>query len=245
MCPEFTAARAVLTSGKGEAAGLLLAESIMARILFYTQRLGPSLETRSWEGGRTGRSVELRGLTLGIVGFGGTGQALAKLAHAFGMEVIAVRRHAPLPGSSIDPEVRALWGPEGLHDLLRRSDVIALAAPSTPETYGMIGPAEFALMKSGAILVNVARGELIQTDALINALQEERIAFAALDVLSWPEPWGPEMPLWRMKNVLITPHIAGSSAGRGERSTRMLVENFRRFAQGEPLLGVVDKTLLY
>jgi len=241
LCPEFTAASAVLTSGKGEAAGLLLAESIMARLLFYTQRLRPALETRSWAGGRAGTTVELRGLTLGIIGFGGTGQALAKLALAFGMDVVATKRHpiAPPPG------VRAVWGPERLHDLLRQSDVVAIATPSTPETRGMIGLAEFEMMKRSAILINVARGDAIQPAALVEALKDEKIAFAALDVLPWPEPWGPEMPLWNVKNALITPHIAGSSSGRGERSMRMLVENFRRFVRGDPLLGVVDKTLQY
>jgi phosphoglycerate dehydrogenase-like enzyme len=241
MCPEFIAARTVLTSGKGEAAGLLLAESIMARLLFCTQRLMPSVETRTWEGGRVGASVELRGLTLGIVGFGGTGEALAKLALGFGMDVIATKRRAIAP----PPGVQAVWGPEGLHDLLRQSDVIALATPSTPETRGMIGLREFELMKRSAILINVARGDLIQPDALVKALQGEMIAFAALDVLPWPEPWGPEMPLWNIKNALITPHIAGSSAGRAERSTQMLLENFKRFVRGEPLLGVVDKALQY
>jgi phosphoglycerate dehydrogenase-like enzyme len=241
MCPEFVAASTILTSGKGEAAGLLLAESIMARLLFCTQRLMPSVEKRTWEGGRVGVSVELRGLTLGIVGFGGTGVALANLALAFGMDVIATKRHAIAP----PPGVRAVWGPEGLDDLLRQSDVIALATPSTSETHGMIGLREFELMKRSAVLINVARGDLIQPDALVKALKGKMIAFAALDVLPWPEPWGPEMPLWNVKNALITPHIAGSSSGRGERSSRMLLENFKRFVRGEPLLGVVDKALQY
>jgi phosphoglycerate dehydrogenase-like enzyme len=241
MCPEFLAASVVLTSGKGEPAGLLLAESIMARLLFCTQRLRPSVEAQTWDGGRAGRSVEVRGLTMGIVGFGGTGEALARLAIAFGMDVIATKRRpiAPPPG------VRAIWGPEGLDDLLRQSDVIALALPSTPETHGMIGLREFSLMKRSAILINVARGDLIQPDALVKALQEEMIAFAALDVLPWPEPWGPEMPLWHCQNALVTPHIAGSSAGRADRSQQMLLENFKRFVHGEPLLGMVDKALQY
>jgi phosphoglycerate dehydrogenase-like enzyme len=241
MCPEFVSSSVVLTSGKGEAAGLLLAESIIARLLFCTQRLRSPLETRTWEGGRVGTSVEVRGLTLGIVGFGGTGQALAKLALAFGMDVIATKRRpiAPPPG------VRAIWGPDALADLLRQSDVIALATPSTPETHGMIGLREFGLMKRSAILINVARGDLIQPDALVTALKEEMIAFAALDVLPWPEPWGPEMPLWNLKNALITPHIAGSSTGRAERSEQMLLENFKRFVRGKTLLGMVDKVLQY
>lgn len=241
MCPEFISASAVLTSGKGEAAGLLLAESIMARLLFCTQRLRASSEGRTWEGGRVGTSVEVRGLTLGIIGFGGTGRALANLALAFGMDVIATKRRAIPP----PPGVRAVWGPEGLDDLLRYSDVIALTTPSTPETRGMIGLREFELMKRSAILINVARGDLIQPEALLKALKQEMIAFAALDVLPWHEPWGPEMPLWNLKNALITPHIAGSSSGRSARSTQMLLENFTHFVRGEPLLGVVDKILQY
>ena len=241
MCPEFLAASVVLTSGKGEPAGLLLAESIMARLLFYTQQLRPALETHSWEGGRAGRSVEIRGLTMGIVGFGGTGSALAKLAVAFGMDVIGTKRRPVAP----PPGVRAIWGPEGLDDLLRQSDVVALTMPSTSETRGLIGLREFGLMKRSAILINVARGDLIQPDALVKALQDEMIAFAALDVLPWPEPWGAEMPLWNCKNALITPHIAGSSDGRAYRSEQMLLENFRRFMRGETLLGVVDKELQY
>jgi phosphoglycerate dehydrogenase-like enzyme len=109
----------------------------------------------------------------------------------------------------------------------------------------MIGLDEFKLMKRTAILVNVARGDLIQADALLTALRERLIAFAALDVLPWPEPWGPEMPLWHVKNALITPHTAGGSPGRGERSWEMIRGNFERFVRGEPLIGQVDRDLGY
>jgi phosphoglycerate dehydrogenase-like enzyme len=241
MFPEFLESDVVLTCGKGEAVGSLLAESVMGRVLFHTRGLRPSVESPGWETGRAGERSELRGKTMGIVGFGGTGEALARMAGGFGMDVVATKRHPTPP----PPGVRAVWGPEGLGRLLRESDVVALAVPSTPETRGMIGIDEFRLMKRSAILVNVARGDLIQADALVEALREGLIAFAALDVLPWPEPWGPDMPLWHMKNALITPHNAGGSPGRGERSWEMIRENFRRFARGEPLISRVDKSLGY
>jgi phosphoglycerate dehydrogenase-like enzyme len=241
MFREFLASSAVLTCGKGEPVGSLLAESIMARVLFHTRGLLPAVESRSWQGGLTQQRDELRGKTMGIIGFGGTGEPLARMAAAFGMDVIATKR-SPVPPP---PGVRAIWGPERLHDLLRESDVVALAAPSTPETRGMIGLPEFQVMKRTAVLVNVARGDLIQGDALVTALKENLIAFAALDVLPWPEPWGPDMPLWHMKNALITPHTAGGSPGRGERSWELIRENFERFVRGEPLLSQVDKALGY
>jgi phosphoglycerate dehydrogenase-like enzyme len=239
--PEFLASQAILTCGKGEPVGSVLAESIMARVLVYSRGLLPAIESRTWAGGRPEARPELRGQTMGIVGFGGTGEALARMASGFGMDVVATKRH-PIPPP---PGVRALWGPEGLHDLLRQSDVVALTVPSTGETRGMIGLPEFRLMKRSAILVNVARGDIVQADALLTALDEELIAFAALDVLPWPEPWGPDMPLWHRKNVLVTPHSAGYSPGRGERSWDMVRENFGRLVRGQPLLGQVDRALGY
>jgi phosphoglycerate dehydrogenase-like enzyme len=241
LYPEVLASPVILTCGKGDVAGSLLAETVMARVLLYTRGLLPAIEARSWEGGRSAHWSELRGMTMGIVGFGGAGSALAKLAIAFGMEVIATRRHPTPPPAG----VRAVWGPEGLHDLLRQANVIALTLPSTPETRGMIGLPEFQMMKRTAILVNVGRGDLIQGDALVAALRQELIAFAALDVLPWPEPWGPDMPLWHMKNVLVTPHVAAISSGRVERTEQAILDNVGRFVRGEPLLGQVDKALQY
>ena len=130
--------------------------------------------------------------------------------------------------------------PERLAELLPLADVIFLTAPLTRPTFKLLGDREFGLMKHGVYLVNVARGELVDTDALVRALQDGRVAGAGLDVLS-PEPPPRGHPLWRMKNVIMTPHIAGHSDRGAERRAQLFIENAHRFARGLPLRNVVDK----
>lgn len=127
-----------------------------------------------------------------------------------------------------------------LADLLPAADVVVLCVPLTDETTGLIGERELAMMKPEAYLVNIARGRVVDTDALIAALDEDRLAGACLDVTD-PEPLPSDHPLWTMDNVVITPHVAGRSALTEERRHALFVENVRRFGAGEPLLNVVDK----
>src|SRR5918996_1654523 len=144
----------------------------------------------------------LRELTLGIVGFGRIGQAVAARAKPFNLTIVAADPY-------IDPEVMVAAGvePATLEELLRRSDIVTLHAPLTPETRGMINDAALALMKRTAVLVNTARGPIIDLPALARALQEETIAGAALDVVD-PEPLPADSPFYRMSNVILTPHSA-------------------------------------
>jgi len=133
---------------------------------------------------------------------------------------------------------------EELPRLLDRSDVVVLAAPLTAETRGLIGAPELARMKPTAWLVNVARGKLIQEDALVEALRAGTIAGAALDVFEH-EPLGPNNALWALPNVIVTPHVAGFRGDYWEAATELFSENLRRFLSGQPLLNLVDKRAGY
>ena len=146
---------------------------------------------------------ELRGKTLGIVGLGASGRALARIARGFGLEVMATRRHPA-------PDVDAAWvgGPEQLETLLERADFVSLHVPSSAETRGLMAAPQLARMKATAFLVNVGRGDLVDREALLEALRTRRIAGAGLDVY-WEEPPDPADPLLALDNVVATPHLGG------------------------------------
>jgi phosphoglycerate dehydrogenase-like enzyme len=183
----------------------------------------------------------LQGLRMGIVGAGAIGSAVARLASAFGMEVIASRRRVEAGA----PEgVRAVLPPERLHDLLSASDIVVLAAPQTRQTWSLIGRAELDAMKPDSILVNVSRGKLVDERALIDALSSRSIGGAALDVFA-REPLDPQSPLWRLPNVLITPHVSGMRPDYWDAAIAIFEDNLRRYRTGEPLQNIVDKTAGY
>ncbi len=198
---------------------------------------------------------ELRGQTIGIVGYGAIGREIARLATALGMRVLATRRSAgsPLayggytppgtgdPGGSL-PEAYVTL--DNLAELLGASDVVVLVLPLAAATRSLIGAAELARMKPDALLINIGRGGLIDQGALLAALERGAIGGAVLDVTD-PEPLPPEHPLWRAPNLVITPHIAGLSAHYFDNVLRVFAENLRRYAQGQPLLNVVERELGY
>jgi len=178
---------------------------------------------------------ELAGRTLGILGYGGIGHAVARRARAFEMRVCAIRRDV---GRSAEDDLAFLGGLQSLPDVLRRADYLAITLPLTPETQGLIGPAQLALMKPMAILVNVARAQIVDEDALYAALAERRIAAAALDVwYRYPSAPGPLLPAGRpfheLPNVLMTPHVSGWTDGMLEARASLIAENIRRTARGE------------
>jgi phosphoglycerate dehydrogenase-like enzyme len=175
---------------------------------------------------------ELRGATMGIVGYGDIGKACASRAQALGMRVLAVRRNPD--------KTRGEFGPDGLIDMIRQCDYVVASAPLTPETRGMIGVREIAAMKPTAVLMNVGRGPVIDETALIPALAEKRIRGAALDVFTH-EPLPPEHPFFTFDNVLLSPHCADNTPTWNEEAMRFFLQNFDRFAKNEPLLNVVDK----
>jgi phosphoglycerate dehydrogenase-like enzyme len=149
--------------------------------------------------------TELQGKTLGIVGLGATGRALAHVARGFGMDVIATRR-----SPATDPEVSWVGGPDDLDTLLARSDYVSLHVPASSETRGLLGAARLARMKPTAYLINVGRGELVDKAALLDALRARRIAGAGLDVY-WDEPPDPDDELFALDNVVATPHVGGTT----------------------------------
>ena len=180
--------------------------------------------------------------TMGIVGLGAIGADIARRALAFGMNVRAVDRH---PERAERPAgIGRVDGLEGLHDLLASSDFVVIAAPHTPETERLFDAALIARMKSSAYLINIGRGAIVVLDDLVEALRRETIAGAALDVFE-REPLPSDHPLWDFPNVIITPHTAGYSTAIAGRHLATLVENVRRFENGEPLLNIVDKALWF
>lgn len=182
-----------------------------------------------------GRS--LAGRTLGIVGLGAIGSEVARLGRAFGMKTIATRRSAR-PGDRSE-RVDTLHGPEGLDALLRDADVIVLCAPATPATESLIDAAALAKTKPGAVLVNVARGALVDESALVEALAEERLAAAVLDVTR-REPLPPDDPLWSAPNVYLSPHASIPPDAYDERFASVVAANLRHYLAGEPLANEVD-----
>jgi phosphoglycerate dehydrogenase-like enzyme/glyoxylase-like metal-dependent hydrolase (beta-lactamase superfamily II) len=184
--------------------------------------------------------AELHGKTLLVVGLGGIGVQAARRADAFGMRVMAVDpRDMERPAC-----VFSLDKPERLMDLLPKADVVLLAFPLTPETTGMIGADQLKAMKKTAYLINVGRGGLVKTEALLVALDQKRIAGAGLDVTD-PEPLPDKHPLRGRDDVVISPHVGGQSPEARDRQWRLFRENVRRFVVGEPLLCVVDKAKGY
>ena len=175
-----------------------------------------------------------------VVGLGGIGSEVARRAHGFDMKVLATRRSRKERPAYVDRQGTA----QDLDAMLPLADVVVLAVPLTEETEGMINARTLELMKPGAYLVNIARGKVVDTDALVTALESGKLAGACLDVTD-PEPLPADSPLWEMPNVVITPHVASRAALTGERRKDLFLSNLRRFGAGEPLLNVVDLSVGY
>jgi phosphoglycerate dehydrogenase-like enzyme len=243
MYPAFRDSDVILTGEKGLVGGHL-ADTGFGLLLAVTRRIAAAIRLgpAAWEQRETMRheELELEGLVMGIVGFGGTGRAMARRAVAFGMSCLAVDE-MPVPGSD---GVEEVWPTAQLHELLGQSDVAAICCPLTEATVRLFDDAAFGAMKEGAIIVNVTRGEVVDGDALVRALDSGRLGGAALDVVDG-EPLGPDHPLWGFANVVMTPHTAGASQHRARRNLERFCENLHRYRAGEELLGVVDKRAGY
>ena len=181
------------------------------------------------------RPRELRGQILLFIGFGAIGREVAKIIRPLGMRVWAVTRS----GRAEEGLAEQVFPASKLDEALAQADFVVLAAPETPETRKMIGAREFALMKPSAYFLNVSRGALVDEPALISALEQHKIAGAALDVAS-QEPLPPENPLWKLDNAFITPHMSAVSEPLWERQTNLLMENLERWFAGDELLNRVD-----
>lgn len=240
LFPELVASEVVVTNGKGVYSAPL-GEFALAAILYFAKdipRLRRNQAAQQWAPFAMER---IEGQTVGIVGYGDIGRAVATRARAMGMRIVAMKRNPP---REPDPLIERDYRPSELHAMLPLCDYVVVAAPLTPETRRMIGEAEFAAMKPEAVLINVGRGPVVDTDALVRALDRKRIKGAGLDVVD-PEPLPAGHPLYGMENVLISPHSADQVAGWKEDAMRFFLEQYARFENGEPLLNVVDKRLGY
>jgi phosphoglycerate dehydrogenase-like enzyme len=232
--------RIVLTNHRG-IHGPAIADHAMAMLLSLTRDLrfhGANQSRKEWGRGRSDLTpIALDGRTMLVVGIGGIGSEIAKRGKAFGMKVWATRRSSGVPKP--DYVDRMGLSPD-LLSMLPEADVVAIAVPLTPETQNLFNKEAFAAMKPGAYLINIARGGIVVTDELVAALRSGKVAGACLDVTD-PEPLPSSSPLWEMRNVVITPHVAARAEVTEERRWTLLRENLRRFATGEPLMNVVDK----
>jgi len=239
---------AALANAYGHEVGI--AEYVIGAMLAFTRsfgRIDASLRRGAWEsqwavGSPAPRPwPELAGKTLGILGYGRIGQALARRARAFDMDVCAIRRDV---ASSQADGLAFLGGPDALDEVLRRADYLAVTLSLNEQTRGLLRERELALLKPGAVVINVARGEIIDEDALYHALQERRIAGAALDVwYRYPKEPGITFPARRpfheLPNVLMTPHVSGWTEGMLEARAKLIAENIERTARGEPPLNLI------
>lgn len=185
------------------------------------------------------RPILLQGKTVCVVGAGGIGQDVGRLCAAAGMRVVGTRRSVP-PGAPLPEGFSRLENADRLHDLLRESDCVAVCAQWTPETTNLISRAAFAAMKPGTILVNVARGEIIDEEALIAALAEGKLRGVALDVYVGEMEREPDRRLWDDERVLITPHVSGGADVTQQRPIELFCANLRAFLHGQPMVNVID-----
>ncbi|MGH7555094.1 MAG: D-2-hydroxyacid dehydrogenase [Longimicrobiales bacterium] len=246
LYPEMVQSNVILTNSAG-VHGPAMAETVLAMVLHFARGLDVAVRAqarREWSASRFeeefGIGREISGATLGIVGLGGVGREIAWRGRAVGMNVVALRRNA---GGSEDG-VELITGDDALRTLLARSDYVVISVPSTRETRGMIGARELAAMRADAVLVNVARGEVVDEDALVEVLRAGRLRGAALDVFR-TEPLPAESPLWDLPNVLILPHVSGTTDRFWSREAALIVDNVRRYLGVEPLRNVVDKAIGY
>ena len=233
VVPPTAQGRVLLTNSRG-IHGIPISEHVFALMLAFSRGLnqyGRNQTQRKW---RQGQLTELRGKTLGIVGFGSIGREIARLGAAFGMRVLVVKRS---PGAAA--EVSRVVGPEGLEMVLKESDYLVLALPLTAESRRLLGARELELMKPSAILINIARGEIVNEEVLARALEQKVIAGAGLDVFE-AEPLPPDSPLWQLDNCIITPHCAALSPQYMTRATDLFCRNLDAYINGDPLPTAVD-----
>ncbi len=238
LSPEMRASDVILTSAKSNGAIPLAEHAMMLMIMLNrdTRRWLRAQDERRWEY-RT--HAELNGLTCAIIGLGHAGQDLALKAKAFHMRVIGIRR-----SNQPTPNVDQLFTAEQLHPFLAESDFVVVMAPSTPETTGMLGEAEFRAMKPSAYFLSISRGGIADDAALLRALHEGWIAGAGLDAHAI-EPLPAGSPFWEAPNTIITPHNGASTRNSARRGLAIFIDNLSRFVAGEPLRNVVDKQAGY
>lgn len=249
----------LIFSSMSGASAIQEAEYILTMLLGLSHRMTELItnqDKKEWPKDRWDKftPVELSYSTVGLVGYGSISREVARLLQPYNVKVLAVKKdvkHPADPGYTIeghgDPEgnyFHRLYPIEALKQMLKLCDFVVVTLPITPETRGLIGEAEFNSMKTGAFLVHVSRGGIVNETALINALNEHKLAGAALDVFE-QEPLPAESPLWKTPNLIITPHVSGFSAKYKERAGEMFAENLNRYLHGEPVLNQYDPERYY
>lgn len=235
-----------------------IAEYVMASMLAHRWRVPywtHCQRASRWPAGRWDLYArpELRGSTLGILGYGSIGREVGRLGRAFGMRVLALRSSRQretddyAPPETGDPEgilPERIYTPAEMHEMLAECDYVVVALPLTPHTEHLVGEEELRAMKRSAYLINIARGEIVDEGALVRALEEGWIAGAGLDVFE-QEPLPPDSPLWGLENALISPHVAGFTPRYDERAATLFTQNLERYLADRPLVNLVDKSKGY
>jgi phosphoglycerate dehydrogenase-like enzyme len=241
LFPELIASDVTMTNGKGVFSPSL-GEFALGAILYFAKDFRRMIRNQMagvWEPFDV---QPISGKTVGIIGYGDIGRAVAARVRAMGMQVLAVKRH--VSHGAADPLVDKIYRPDQRIEMLSRCDYVVVATPLNAETQGLIGKAEIAAMKPSAVIINLGRGPVIDERAMITALSEHAIKGAALDVFD-EEPLPAGHPFYRLENVLLSPHCADHTPDWLDNAMRFFITQYERFRRGEPLLNVVNKKLGY
>jgi phosphoglycerate dehydrogenase-like enzyme len=241
LFPELVESPVPLTNGRG-VFSQSLGEFVIGSALFFAKDFRRMMRNQAAGVWAPFDVEEIRGQTMGIVGYGDIGRACAQRAHAMGMKVLALRRRPEL--SDGDGFITQVYALDRLLDMIPECDYVVAAAPLTPSTRALIGEAAINAMKKTAVLMNVGRGPVVEEKALLSALQSGRIRGAALDVFE-NEPLADGHPFYKLENLLLSPHCADHTVDWLEQAMQFFIEQFGRFAAGQPLLNVVDKKAGY
>lgn len=239
LFPELVSSRVILTNSVG-VFDQAIAEYVLGLMLLFAKDLARTVDLQRRHVWRHRDTEHLRGQTALVVGAGGIGRAVARLARCAGMRVLAVARTA----RGGDPDLGRVAAVRDLHALLGEADFVVIAAPLTAETRNLFGDPEFARMKRTARLINVGRGAIVDEAALLRALRSKRIAGAALDVFE-QEPLPKNHPFWDEPGVIVSPHMSGDFLEWRSEIAALFVQNYLRWRRGAPLLNVVDKAVGY
>jgi len=231
-----------VTTSRGTANSLPIAEYALAGILYFAKGLNRAAierETGAFDH-RAYRSMLIEGKTACVVGAGGIGQAVGHVCAALGMRVVGTRRNTPEPGAPLPPGFSEMGGAAALDRYLADADFVVICCQWTPETTKLFNRDRFALMKPGSVLVNVARGEIVDEEALAEAIEREHLRGAALDVYVGEFEHPPSERLWSSPRVLITPHTSSISDADRHGGIDLFCENLRAYLDGRPLRNVID-----
>jgi phosphoglycerate dehydrogenase-like enzyme len=235
LFPEFINSHIMLTNSSG-VHPIPISEHVLGMMLMFTRGFHQSMKSQFQKKWERPTPAELYGKTLGIIGFGSIGERIGHLGKCCGMRVIGLKNTIDYPSTNADE----LFPPDKLDILLEQSDFVVVSLPLTTQTIHYISLKELKKMKDTAYLINISRGKIIKEDDLIQALQTGIIQGAGLDVFE-EEPLPSDSPLWDLKNVIITPHYAGSTPEYFNRAITIFCDNLERYLKGEPLLNMVDK----